>query len=203
MHFGYARVSSDHQDLSLQLDAFARAGIERVYYEKRSGVAHRPQLEKALHDLVRGDVLIVWKLDRMARSLADLLGIIERLKYRGASFRSLTEPLDTTTPIGEFIIQVLGSVAQLERAMIRERAIAGQVAAYQRGIRWGGLRKLLTPEDEREICRLRATGWFTIPLLAEVFGVSASTICRALGTVKRKPRVPVLGHYLKEGPHHR
>ena len=202
MLVGYARVSSDHQDFRLQLDAFRRAGIRTIYYEKRSGFAKRPELDRVLLVLRPGDVLVVWKLDRMARSLADLLGIIERLKAAGASFRSLTEPLDTTTPIGEFIIQVLGSVAQLERAMIRERAIAGQVAAYQRGVRWGGAKKLLTPAQESDICSLRATGAYTIPMLAAIFEVSESTICRALGTVKRKPRVPVLGRYLGEDGHH-
>lgn len=196
MLVGYARVSSDHQDLRLQLDAFRRSGVRRIFYEKRSGVALRPELDRAVNSLNRGDVLVVWKLDRMARSLADLLTVLDRLKLAGASFKSLTEPLDTTTPIGEFVVQALGSVAQLERAMIRERAIAGQVAAYERGVRWGGLRKLLTPADESDIRCLRATGFYTIPLLAEIYGVSESTICRALGTKKKKQRVPVLRRYL-------
>lgn len=202
MHIGYARVSSEHQDLTLQLDAFKRAGIRRVHYEKCSGVSDRPELKRVLASMSSGDVLVVWKLDRIARSLVDLLSIVELLSAAECSFRSLTEPLDTTSPIGVFTVQVLGAVAQLERSMIRERAIAGQVAAYERGVRWGGLRKILTAQDEADIRCLRDTGAFTIALLADVYGVSESTICRALGTVKKKQHVPVLRQYLKPGTHH-
>lgn len=195
---GYARVSSVRQELTLQLDAFALAGVAVVFTEKRSGVVHRPELQKALSILKSGDVLCVWKLDRMARSLYDLLQIIERLNAIGASFRSLTEPLDTSSPLGVFVLQILGSVAQLERSMIRERAIAGQVAAYRRGVRWGGSLKRLTPDDEEMIRELRATGFYTVPMLATIFEVSISTIDRALGRRASKPKTPVLGKYLND-----
>lgn len=202
MQIGYARVSSVNQDLRLQLEAFRRAGIRRVHYEKRSGVAERPELRKLLRTMRAGDVLVVWKLDRIARSLFDLLAIVDALQRAECSFRSLTEPLDTTTPIGMFTVQVLGAVAQLERAMIRERCIAGQLEAYRAGVRWGGKLRKLSDADVAEVQRLRATGAFTIALLASVFEVSESTICRALGSRKSKPKLPVLGPLLGPGEWH-
>ena len=90
-----------------------------------------------LEALCPGDVLVVYKMDRIARSLKDLLSILDRIKVAGADIRSLTEPLDTAGPIGTFMVQVLGAVAQLERSIIRQRSVAGQVAAYKRGVRWG------------------------------------------------------------------
>jgi DNA invertase Pin-like site-specific DNA recombinase len=196
MFVGYARVSSEKQDLQLQLDAFNRAGIRRIYYEKCSAVSKRPELEILLSEISRGDVLVVWKLDRMARSLSDLLSIVERLKAVGASFKSLTEFLDTTNPVGEFTFQVLGAVAQLERKMIRERSIAGQVAAYRKGVRWGGKNRVLYPADVRDICRLKATGVYPVAILAEMWHVSKQTIYRVLAGDPYSP-LPVLGPYLK------
>lgn len=196
---GYARVSSSGQDLRLQLDAFRRAGIRRVYQEKRSGVAERPELRRLLVELPPGSVLVVWKLDRIARSLFDLLAIVDQLSAARCSFRSLTEPLDTTSPIGVFTMQVLGAVAQLERSMIRERCIAGQLAAYRSGVRWGGTLRKLNDDDVVAVRHLRATGFYTIPLLASVFEVSESTICRALGSRASKPKLPVLGPLLRDG----
>lgn len=108
MLVGYARVSTADQDTALQRDALARAGVVRVFVESGSGVGPRPQLQRALAALERGSVLVVWKLDRVARSLADLLSILSRLKRVGASIRSLTEPLDTSNPFGEFTFQILG-----------------------------------------------------------------------------------------------
>ncbi|KAI9881952.1 MAG: hypothetical protein M1823_006333, partial [Watsoniomyces obsoletus] len=122
---------------ALQLDALRAAGVHRLFSESASGVGARPQLHHALDSLVAGDVLVVWKIDRIARSLNDFLRILDRLKGEGAALRSLTELIDTSTPIGEFVLQVLGAVAQLERSMIRERVMAGQRAARARGKRWG------------------------------------------------------------------
>lgn len=139
MLIGYARVSTKDQETHLQLDALAKAGVERVYQEKTSSVGARPELQKVLEALCPGDVLVVYKMDRIARSLKDLLSILDRIKVAGADIRSLTEPLDTAGPIGTFMVQVLGAVAQLERSIIRQRSVAGQVAAYKRGVRWGGV----------------------------------------------------------------
>jgi DNA invertase Pin-like site-specific DNA recombinase len=142
-------------------------------------------------------------MDRLARSLKDLLSLLERLQLVGCSFRSLTEPVDTSSAIGELVLQILGAVAQFERRLIRERAIAGQVAAYERGVRWGGQPRVLTEEDAAELVRCRHTGWFTIAQLAEIFCCSEATVWRTwwLATKptagKLKTRgLPVLGAYL-------
>ena len=150
-----------------------------------------------------GDVLVVWKLDRLARSLKDLLQLLEALQHLKCSFRSLTEPIDTTSALGEFVLQILGAVAQFERSLIRERAIAGQVAAWERGVRWGGTPRAISEEDARELVLLRETGLFTIPMLADVFGCSESTVWRTIwlatkpGAGKlRRLGAPVLSRYL-------
>lgn len=196
MLIGYARVSTTDQDTALQLDALRTAGVRTVYHESGSGVGPRPQLHKALRRLCAGDILVVWKLDRVARSLPDLLLILEVLRASGASIRSLTEPMDTSTPLGEFVVQILGAVAQLERSMIRERSIAGQVAAYRRGVRWGGRSPSLT---EKQKARVRGlAGRYTHEELAAKFGVSRSTISRAINPPPPRPytRMPVLSRHL-------
>lgn len=172
MLIGYARVSTIDQDTALQLDALKAAGVRRVYQDKGSGVGPRPQLHQALGKLRAGDVLVVWKLDRIARSLSDLLSIIGRVRAAGAAIKSLTEPVDTSSPIGEFTLQVLGAVAQLERSMIRERVMAGQAAAMARGKRWGPPRTLAAA-DERRLVKLWREG-HTVKSLAEKFGVTYS-----------------------------
>jgi DNA invertase Pin-like site-specific DNA recombinase len=207
MLIGYARVSTSEQETRLQRDALRRAGVRTVFSEKASSVGSRPELQRALSSMRRGDVLVVWKMDRLARSLKDLLSLLERLDAMGCSFRSLTEPVDTSSAIGELVLQILGSVAQFERRLIRERAIAGQVAAYQRGVRWGGQPRVLTDEEAAELVRCRHTGCFTISQLAEMFGCSESTVWRTwwLATkpsaAKLKTRgLPVLGAYLDMSP---
>lgn len=146
MLIGYARVSTQQQETALQRAAFKRAGVRRVVEEKRSGASSRPALDALLARLSPGDVLVVYKLDRLARSLVDLLRILERVTAAGASFRSLTEPFETETSYGRFMVQVLGSVAELERAMISERCEAGRRAARDRGVEFG--RPPLLREDE-------------------------------------------------------
>lgn len=178
MHVGYARVSTAAQETAMQLDALERAGIEVVYVEACSGVGPRPELHKCLSRITAGDVLVVWKIDRVARSLSDLLRILEKLKSAGASIRSLTEPIDTSTPIGEFTIQILGAVAQLERSIIRERIVAGQKAARERGQTWGRCR-VLTAEDLRLARRLKRWG-VQQRLIAEIFDVAPSSVSKWL-----------------------
>ena len=203
MLIGYARVSTNEQETYLQLDALRRAGVRKIYTEKASSVGSRPVLHKALARLGSGDLLMVYKLDRVARSLKDLLRILELLDQTGCGFRSLTEPIDTASPAGRLMLQMLGAVAEFERTLIRERAIAGQVAAYRRGVRWGGQPRAVSVEDAAEIVRLRDTGLFTIPRLAEIFSCSESTVWRSIW-LKQKPdaaklshrNLPVLGRYL-------
>jgi DNA invertase Pin-like site-specific DNA recombinase len=202
MLIGYARVSSRRQETTLQLDDFKKAGVRQIYSEKYCSVGARPQLQVCLQSLCPGDVLVIWKVDRVARSLKDLLAILDRIAAAGASIRSLTEPFDTTTPMGMFMVQILGSFAQLERSIIRERAIAGQVSARQRGVVWGGQPRVLSPEDADEVHRLRATGMFPKALLADMFGCSESTITRAFVERQFPERVlarrsPVLREYLR------
>jgi DNA invertase Pin-like site-specific DNA recombinase len=201
MLFGYARVSTSDQENHLQLDALRAAGVQRVFAEKRSSVGERPQLRAAVQSLQCGDVLVVYKLDRIARSLKDLLEILEAVQHVGAAFRSLTEPIDTSSPVGTFIVQILGAVGQFERSLIRERAIAGQVAAYKRGKRWGGQPKALSAEDAAEVVRLRLQlpGLFTIPMLADMFGCSEATVWREIWRTqgRKLKRLPVLGPYVQ------
>lgn len=142
MLIGYMRVSTDNdrQSTDLQRDALLAAGVDvrHLFQDHASGAKDdRPGLAKALEYLQTGDVLVVWKLDRLGRSLPHLLGIVNGLKERRVGFRSLTESMDTTTPSGEFLFQVFGALAQYERALTRERVIAGLAAAKRRGRRGG------------------------------------------------------------------
>lgn len=202
MMVGYARVSTLDQDTALQLDALKRAGVKKVFAENCSGIGPRPQLRIALKSLQPGDTLIVWKIDRIARSLSDLLHILQTLKASGVGLRSLTEPLDTSTPLGEFMLQILGSFAQLERSMIRERVIAGQVAAIQRG-KPHGRPSSLSQDQKREVLERFAAG-ATRSRIARDMGVSRWAVCRVVGQAldpfhpKWGQNRPVLGPLLKK-----
>lgn len=134
---GYARVSTQEQDTSLQLTAMRRHGVESVFEEKRSAVVHRPELERMLAGLLPGDVVVVYKVDRLARSLWHLLEVLQRIEKAGGSLRSLTEPFDTGSPMGRLFLQMLGSFAEFERAVIRERCAAGRIDAMERGVKFG------------------------------------------------------------------
>lgn len=194
---GYARVSTKDQETHLQLDALAKAGVLEVRQEKGSSVGPRPELRKVLSQLTAGDVLVVYKMDRIARSLKDLLAILDQIKASGAAIRSLTEPLDTSTPLGMFMIQILGSVAQLERSIIRERTVAGQVAAVKRGVIFGRP-KLLTPEREAEALAMFDAG-STQSATARHFGVSLIVVRRLVAERKGRKNTglyPVLKEYL-------
>lgn len=179
---GYARVSTLDQDTALQLDALKRAGVRNVFHESGSGVGKRPELQRALSTLKRGDCLVVWKIDRVARSLSELLLVLGKLKALGADIQSLTEPIDTSSPFGEFTLQILGAVAQLERSMIRERVMAGQAAARERGKRWGPPRKL-DGASEAELVSMYLTGWYTIQELADIWCVGYSVSRAAVARV--------------------
>lgn len=198
---GYARVSTREQETYLQIDALKKAGVSEIFEEKASSVGRRPELRRCLDSLRKGDTLVVYRMDRVARSLKDLLEILERIHSVGASIKSLTEPLDTSGPIGIFMVQVLGSVAQLERSIIRERALAGQVSAYQRGKRWGGSKPRLDDSQIAELKKLKSEG-HTLKQLMNKYDLSMSTVCRYLGgyaTKRTGPRLPVLGALVSEG----
>lgn len=181
MFVGYARVSTQDQDTALQLDALLKAGCEKVFEEKASGASRRgrAELARCLASLSKGDVLVVYKIDRIARSLFDLLDILRHLERVGATIKSVTEPLDTTNSMGVFVIQILGAVAQLERSMIRERSIAGQLAARQRG-RILGRTRLLTPQDEADLVAEYRMGETTHKGLSIKYGISQSAVKRAI-----------------------
>lgn len=182
----------------MQIDALVRAGCDVIFEEQASSVGERPELQRCLASLGAGDLLVVYKIDRIARSLFDLLAIIDRMKVIGAEIRSLNEPLDTSTPLGVFMLQILGSVAQLERSMIRERSVAGQVAALRRGVRWGGRQPALAVAEVAELVKLWETGLFTMAQLGDGFGVSRSTVSNYLNPrgPRGRARLPVLGAYL-------
>ncbi len=178
---GYARVSTQDQDTALQLDALDRAGCQVVFQEKASGASRRGRVElaKCLASLRRGDVLVVYKIDRIARSLFDLLDMLRHLERVGATIKSVTEPLDTTNSMGVFVVQILGAVAQLERSMIRERSIAGQIAARARG-RIPGRVRALSPGDEVALVAEYQAGGITQAGLATKYDVSTSVVKRAV-----------------------
>lgn len=138
MLFGYGRVSTRDQNLSLQEDALTAAGCQRIFLEKKSGTKlARPELTRLLEQIREGDVLVVWKLDRLARSTADLIQLVSLLEQRQIQFRCLTQPIDTTTPMGKFFFTIMSGLAQLEVELTRERSEAGRAAARQRGIKGG------------------------------------------------------------------
>lgn len=150
MKIGYARVSTQDQNLDLQVDALRAAGCERVLTEKVSGaVKERPQLERLLEDVREGDVVVVWKLDRLGRSLHHLVSVVHLLQQRKAGLLSLNDPIDTTTASGRLIFGVFASLAEFERELIRERTRAGLEAARARG-RKGGRPEGLSKEAERK-----------------------------------------------------
>lgn len=175
MLFGYARVSTAEQNTAVQFDAFLKAGITNVVEEKRSAVRHRPVLDSLLERIGPGDTLVVYKMDRLARSLVHLLGVLALLEQRGAGFRSLTEPIETETPAGRLFLQMLGSFAEFERALIRDRCLAGQQAARSRGQVWGRPR-VLGPAEELEVVEMYRSGWFTVDVLAAMFEVRRGAI---------------------------
>jgi len=180
MLIGYARVSTSDQDTAAQKTALKTAGCELIFSEKASGGRwDRPELHKLLSQLRKSDVLVVWKLDRLSRSLHDVLTIMERVKEKKAGFRSLTESVDTTTPAGRMMMQMVGAFAEFERAMLKERTHAGLEAARKEG-RIGGRPPKLKAQQQQEILRLVKKGKKTAAAAARLFGVHPATVSRLL-----------------------
>ncbi|RME56085.1 MAG: recombinase family protein [Caldilineae bacterium] len=178
MLVGYARVSTDDQNLDLQLDALREAGCERVFTDEMSGAkAERPGLQEALDFLRTGDALVVWRLDRLGRSLKDLVQRVEELRERGVDFRSLHESIDTTSPVGKFQFHVFSALAEFERDLIRERTMAGLQAARARG-RLGGRKRTMTPEKVKMAARLMQDRSVPVEEICRTLGVSRTTLYR-------------------------
>jgi DNA invertase Pin-like site-specific DNA recombinase len=176
---GYARVSKgDEQNNVLQTRALRSAGCTRLFEEASSGGRwDRPELHRMLDHLREGDTVVVWKLDRLSRSLKDVLHIMERIGKAGAGFRSITENIDTTTPAGRMMMQMVGAFAEFERAMIRERTSAGLAAARAEG-RIGGRRKKLDAGKRREIAESVIAGRKSGADMARLYNISQPTVSR-------------------------
>jgi DNA invertase Pin-like site-specific DNA recombinase len=186
MLIGYARVSTDEQDTRLQIDALKRAGCEKIYEERASGSrTDRPELARALTHGRKGDMVVVWKLDRLGRSLPHLIDTLHDLEERHIGFRSLTDNIDTTTASGRMFFHMMGALAQFERDLIRERTNAGLKAARERG-NVGGRPRKLTDADlkfARSLMRDKSEHW-SWPAVATRLGVSHMTLWRAM---RREP----------------
>lgn len=183
MMIGYARVSTQDQNLDLQTEVLTRAGCEKIYEDKISGVrVERPGLTRALEILREGDTLVVWKLDRLGRSVKQLVGMVGELHKQGIQFKSLTDAIDTGTPAGRFFFHVMASLAEMERELIIERTRAGLDAAKQLG-RKGGRKPKMTSSKIESAKKLLASG---IPPrdVAKDLGVSVPTLYRWLPASK-------------------
>jgi DNA invertase Pin-like site-specific DNA recombinase len=208
MLIGYARVSTPEQSLELQRDDLDRVGIERLFADVASGArAERPQLEQALSHLREGDTLVVWKLDRLGRSLRHLVETVDDLSKRGIGFRSLQENIDTTSPTGKLVFHVFAALAEFERDLIRERTGAGLAAARARGRRGGRKHKL----DERrraQAVTLHKDPTNTIDDICRTLRIGRTTLYRYLGEQEprkagRKPKANDEGEQLSTGKERR
>jgi DNA invertase Pin-like site-specific DNA recombinase len=180
MIFGYARISTSAQDESLQLDALNAAGVDRLMIDRASGAnTDRPALTEMLDRLRPGDTVMVWRLDRLGRSLRHLLDTVADLEQRGVTLVSLTEQIDTSTPGGKLVFHVFAALAEFERDLIRERTQAGLAAARARG-RYGGRPSVWTPEKLAAARAMNASGEHDVASIARALGVSRASVYRAL-----------------------
>lgn len=177
---GYARVSTGDQDAQLQLDALTNAGCYRIFTDTASGALEsRPELDKLLDQIRPGDTLVVWRLDRLGRSIRHLINHMDALQQQGIEFKSLQENIDTSSSGGRLVFNIFASLAEFERDLIRERTNAGLAAARARG-RTGGRPSSLSPDKLRTAKRLYEQKDMTVAQIGEVLGVSRSTVYRAL-----------------------
>lgn len=177
---GYARVSTDDQNAELQVDALKKSGCLKVFTDKASGsLANRPQLDRMLDQLRPGDIVVVWRLDRLGRSLKNLIALVEELAEKGVGFRSLTESIDTTTANGKLFFSIMGALAEFERDLIRERTLAGLAVARARG-RVGGRPPVMTADKVMVARQMYDSREHTVEAIARTLGVSRKTIYRHL-----------------------
>ncbi|HIO03676.1 MAG TPA: recombinase family protein [Alphaproteobacteria bacterium] len=180
MIIGYARVSTQDQNSELQVDALEKAGAEQVFQEKFTGkLRERPELSQCLRTLRKGDVLVVWKLDRLARSLKDLVEIVQNLNDREIGFKSLTESIDTPSSGGRLVFHIFGALAEFEHDLIRERTKAGLQAARARG-RKGGRRPAMSESAIKKAAAMLSDPKITKKEVAQHFGVSRTTLNASL-----------------------
>ncbi|HCM1915266.1 TPA: recombinase family protein [Salmonella enterica subsp. salamae serovar 28:r:e,n,z15] len=180
---GYIRVSTNDQNTDLQRDALIRAECDQIFDDRMSGAkAQRPGLKRALKALKKGDTLVVWKLDRLGRSVKNLVMLISELHERGVHFQSLTDSIDTSTPMGRFFFHVMSALAEMERELIVERTNAGLAAARAQG-RIGGRRPALQPDQIAQINRLIKKG-HSRKEIAIIYGVSLSTVYKFTPTCR-------------------
>ncbi|ADO10841.1 DNA-invertase from lambdoid prophage e14 [Pantoea vagans C9-1] len=185
MLIGYIRVSTNDQNTDLQRIALQSADCELIFEDRISGkTSDRPGLKKALRCLQSGDTLVVWKLDRLGRSMRHLVMLTEELRERGVNFRSLTDSIDTSTPMGRFFFHVMGALAEMERELIVERTRAGLAAARDKG-RIGGRRRKMTPETVERARRMLAQG-ATLLQVSLVLDVSVKTLYRYIPAPEQK-----------------
>src|SRR6266852_6745414 len=178
MLLGYARISTHDQTLDLQIDALTRASCEKIYQDTASGATtDRPGLMQALEHLRPGDTLVVWRLDRLGRTLKQLIELINDFNARGIGFKSLQENIDTTTSGGKLVFHIFGALAEFERDIIRERTNAGLQAARARG-RIGGRRKALTPKQQEMAQQLYDDKTNEIVAICKTFNISRTTLYR-------------------------
>lgn len=175
MLIGYARVSTDDQTLDLQRDALRAEGCERIFEDKASGAGDRPGLHDALTHLRAGDTLVVWRLDRLGRSLKDLIARAEALRTQGVGLRSLKEAIDTDSSTGQLVFHIFGALAEFERALIRERTNAGLKAARARG-RMGGRPKKLDAKRRDQVVDLYQSRKHTVKEICELVDISRATL---------------------------
>ncbi len=176
MLIGYARVSTDDQHLDLQRDALEKAGCEKIYTDRQSGAStERLGLARVLEMARRDDTLVVWRLDRLGRSLKHLIHLVEKLDQQGIGLRSLQENIDTTTSGGRLVFHLFGALAEFERNVIRERTQAGVSAARARG-RQGGRPKRLSPNKRELLLRLHQERQHSIAEICQIMGISKSTL---------------------------
>ena len=186
MHIGYARVSTDDQHTENQIEQLKKAGCERIYEEHASGGRwDRPELQDCLKHIRKGDTLVVWKLDRLTRSLSDLLRILAKVDEAGAGFKSLTESIDTTQPAGRLMMNMLGSFNQFEREIIKERTKLGLMRARAND-RIGGGRYKLSATQQAEAIKMIRLGEKSQAKIAELFNVDRSTISRMMKEAREK-----------------
>jgi len=192
MKIGYARVSTKDQNLELQTEALKKAGCTKIFKEKKSAIKERPELEKMLEHLREGDVIVVWKLDRLGRSLRHLIDLVTSFREKGIEFVSLNDSIDTTTAQGRLTFNIFASFAEFEREIIRERTLAGLQAARERG-RIGGRKKGLSPEAKKTAfaCyQLWKDHTRTVSEILKIVNVSKATFYRYIAWVKKENEKP-------------